>query len=203
MDIFESNSAIIFNTKADIERFERQVYERLASFLLRECNENDWIVWGELDDDSIASVEEGKPYEEYEQINCYVHLTDADTIKRVKRAEYIPAYFSTDIDYGAMLIGNVLTFAEKNNIENAVSVQITYHMAFDTYRNMFRELGISSFGYSDGTVESCAKETIEVLSEYDYNLSPLALRVKRLIKPVFSKCDLEYNDYYVEEKNNE
>ena len=158
----------------------------------------DIAIWGErYDDGSEAPTEpvQGHGDEEFEEHNCYVHLTDRQTVERMRNAAYAAGYHSTDVDRGVMLIGNLLTFAT-DDLSSAVTLQVTGHTRFGTYEEMYRRLGTGAFGFPGRRPEECARETEAFFAEYDPE-GPLALAVRKLPVPVLTERDFRKNKAYL------
>lgn len=180
--------SLVFCNDHDIERFKESVYTVLSNYyILAFCSPTDLSLWGEHYEDvgkEPSEPELGHAKEEYETVNCYVHITDIETVKRIKKSKYIAAYCSNDVDRGVSLIGNFLTFSTGLH-SVAVTFQITGHMRFDSFEEMYFKLGTEAFGYDNKAYRVCAKETEHFFAKYCPE-GALALKVKQLTQPILS-----------------
>ena len=184
----DNNCSLTFESESDIRCFENEVYRVLGQYVIEKVDIKDLTIWGEEYDyglEDISTVTEGKPFEEYEKLNCYVHIADQETVNRCKRASYLPGYVSTDIDGGIFLIENMITITNKD-FKDAVTFQIIGHKRFDSYKEMYEELGTDSFGYINESPESCAQKTESFFSKYDPE-GVLALKVRKINMWVLNK----------------
>ena len=183
---------VLFQEETDISKFEAEVYPILCDYALAYCSTDEIAIWGENYDIGTKERREPVPgysYEEYEQMNCYVHLTDSDTVNRMKHASYLAGYHTTDVDRGVFFIGNLITFATVD-LADVVTLQIVRHQPFDSFLKMYRTLGTAAFGFAYKNPEDLAQKTEAFFEQY-YPEGPLALSVRRLPLPILKKQDFE------------
>ncbi|MBP5633291.1 MAG: hypothetical protein J6Y21_11085 [Clostridia bacterium] len=188
----KTNTSLIMKSNEDVRSFEKEVYKVLARFVVAFCPLKKVSIWGENYDDGIErsnTVEEGKPFEEYEYLNCYVEVVDQETVTRMKDAVCLAGFKTMELEQGIMLNTNLITFVSKD-LSDAVTLQIVGQESFDSYKVMFEKIGTKAFGYIDETPEYCAQRINELFSDC-LNDGPLCLRVELLEKPILKTEDLE------------
>ena len=183
-------------TQPDAAVFEKEFYRALALYVLFYCPTKAVRIWGENYDGGTPEPEEtgdgeeeDSPYEEYERLNCYVEITDAETVDRIRKADRLPAFFTTDLEYGNMLICNLITFATKD-LSDAVTVQITAHQHFSSYEEMFGSLGSWMPWSEDGDPASNAERMRKLFPDCVLD-SPMCLYIRELAIPILKLADLE------------
>ena len=190
--IVKRNAApVVFRTAQDVARFTEALFEALCAYVLQYCPSDDVSLWGErfYTDTEPQPPTQGYAMEEYENLTCYVHITDPDTVRKVGGAAYLAGYRSTDCDRGAMLVGGLITFASQD-LSDALTLQIIGLEPYDSYEEMYHALGTAAFGCAGETPEACAAQTHAFLDRF-YPEGPLALKVKRLSRPVLTKYDFD------------
>lgn len=204
--IKENNCSVRFDNENDIRNFENEVYKILGIYVIENVKEKDLSIWGEeynCKSPTVKILKESKPFEEYEDLNCYVHIADQETVDRVKNVEYLPGYNTSDIDKSIFFIENMITVTNKG-LTDAVTFQIIGYEYFNSYQEMFEKLGTEPFGYTEETSEICAQRTEELFSKYDPE-GAMALRVRKLRRRILKKIDYmflqDYEKLLKEEKN--
>ncbi len=181
----------VFACTDDVERFAQAVCAALSDYVLAYCAPDDFSIWGENLEDPAAPpppMKDSELGEEYEQIGCYVIITDIETVERMKRASEVAWYYSDDVDGGTSLICNLFTFTTGLH-SDAVTLQITGRARFNTYEEMFDRLGVEAFGYRGKNPAECARETKWRLAETPPE-APMALHVKKLPQSLLTTADL-------------